>query len=82
MCFTNKRKRNWIRKEDRILDPVQPLGRVGSGTGAWATTSFVSFAYFMHFLCVMFHIILYHLVSSFLCMYIPKTWIQEITVDT
>ena len=28
MCFTDKRKRNWIRKEDHILDPVRPLGRV------------------------------------------------------
>ena len=27
MCFTDKRKRNWIRKEDRVHDPVRPPGR-------------------------------------------------------
>ena len=31
MCFTDKRKKNWIRKEDRVPDPVRPPGRVGSG---------------------------------------------------
>ena len=31
MCFTDKRKRNWIRKEDCIPDLVLPSGRVGSG---------------------------------------------------
>ena len=43
MCFTNKRKRNRIRKEDSVPDPVWPSGRVGSGTGARAVTSFNSF---------------------------------------
>ena len=31
MCFTEKRKRNWIRKEDCVPDPVRPPGRVGYG---------------------------------------------------
>ena len=34
MCFTDKRKRNCIRKEDRVPDRFRPLGRVGnSGAG-------------------------------------------------
>ena len=28
MCFIDKRKRNWIRKKDHVLDPVRPPGRV------------------------------------------------------
>ena len=28
MCLTDKRKRNPIRKQDRIADPVWPPGRV------------------------------------------------------
>ena len=31
MCFNDKRKRNWIRKEDHVPDSVRPLGRVRSG---------------------------------------------------
>ena len=31
MYFIDKRKRNWIRKEDRVLDQVRPPGRVGYG---------------------------------------------------
>ena len=31
MCFTDKRKRNWIRKEDLVPDPVRPPGRVRYG---------------------------------------------------
>ena len=31
MCFTDKRKRNWIRKEDHVPDPVRPQSRVGYG---------------------------------------------------
>ena len=38
MCFTNKRKRKWIRKENLVPDLVRPSGRVGSGTTARATT--------------------------------------------
>ena len=30
MCFTDKRKRNCIRKGDRVPDPVQPPGQVGN----------------------------------------------------
>ena len=30
---------NWIRKEDRVPDPVRPPGRVGLGTGARAVTT-------------------------------------------
>ena len=26
MCFTDKIKRNWIKKDDRVPDPVQPPG--------------------------------------------------------
>ena len=42
MCFTNKRKRNWIQKNDLIPDRVQPPDRVGYGgvgryTGAKVT---------------------------------------------
>ena len=34
MCFTNKRKRNWIRKEDRVPDRIRSLGQVEyGGTG-------------------------------------------------
>ena len=29
MCFIDKRKRNWIQKEDSVPDPVWPSGRVG-----------------------------------------------------
>ena len=29
MCFIDKRKRNWIRKEDHVLDPFRPPGRDG-----------------------------------------------------
>ena len=28
MCFIEERKRNWIRKEDRVPDPVRPPGWV------------------------------------------------------
>ena len=28
MCFTDKTKRNWIKKEDRFPDPVRPSGWV------------------------------------------------------
>ena len=36
MRFTDKRKRNWIQKEDRVLDRVQPLAWVGyGGTGRY-----------------------------------------------
>ena len=38
MCFIDKRKMNWIRKEERVLDPVWPPGRVKSGMGARAVT--------------------------------------------
>ena len=31
MCFTDKIKRNWIRKEDHVPDPGRPPGRVGYG---------------------------------------------------
>ena len=31
MCFIDKRKMNWIRKEDHVLDPVRPPGQVGYG---------------------------------------------------
>ena len=31
MCFTNKIKMNWIRKEDRIPNRVRPPGRVWYG---------------------------------------------------
>ena len=31
MCFTNKRKKNWILKGDRVSDLVRPPGRVGYG---------------------------------------------------
>ena len=31
MCFADKRKRNWIRKKDRVSNPVWPPGRVGYG---------------------------------------------------
>ena len=31
MCFTDKRKRNWIQKEDRVPDLVRPPGLVGYG---------------------------------------------------
>ena len=34
MCFIDKRKMNWIRKDDRIPDPIRPPSRVGyGGTG-------------------------------------------------
>ena len=38
MCFIDKRKRNWIQKEDRVPDRVQPPGRVGSGTATQTVT--------------------------------------------
>ena len=31
MCFTDKRKRNWIQKKDGVSDPVRPQGEVGYG---------------------------------------------------
>ena len=33
MCFTDKRKKNLIRKEDRVSDRVRPPGGVGYGAG-------------------------------------------------
>ena len=38
MCFIDKRKKNWIKKEDNVPDPVRPPGQVRSGTGARAVT--------------------------------------------
>ena len=29
MCFTDKIKMNWIRKENRVLDLVRPASQVG-----------------------------------------------------
>ena len=34
MCFTNKRKRNWNRKEDRVPDPVGLKDWSGMGVRA------------------------------------------------
>ena len=34
MCFADKRKRNWIQKEDRVPYPFWPPSWVGSGMGA------------------------------------------------
>ena len=36
MCFTDKRKRNWIQKEDRVPDLVCPPRLVKSSPGARA----------------------------------------------
>ena len=41
MCFTDKRKMNWIQKEDHVPDPVRPPSRVRSGTVAQAVTFLV-----------------------------------------
>ena len=35
MCFIDKRKKNWIQKEDRVADPVRSLGRVGYGDASY-----------------------------------------------
>ena len=39
MCFTDKRKMNWIRKEDCAPNPVRPSGRVRYGGARRHTTS-------------------------------------------
>ena len=49
MCFTDKRKRNWIRKEDRVPDYIRPLGPVESGKEAEA---FTSWAYLEQFVSI------------------------------
>ena len=42
MYFTDKRKKNWIQKEDRVLDQVRPPDRVEFGYGgARAVTIFI-----------------------------------------
>ena len=41
MCFTNKRKRNWIRKVDRVSDPVRPPGQVKYGGAGHHTMSVI-----------------------------------------
>ena len=56
-------KEKGIGFEKRTVSQIQFGLRVVSGTGAQDITSFVSFAYFMPFSYVMFHIILYHIVS-------------------
>ena len=53
MCFIDKRKRNWIRKEDRVLDRVRPPGRVRyDGVGRHILMIRLSFYYHLLMLVV------------------------------
>ena len=53
MCFIDKRKRNWIRKEDRVSDRVRPLGRVRyDGAGHHILMIRLSFYYHLLMLVV------------------------------
>ena len=52
MCFNDKRKRNWIRKEDLVFDRVRPSGQVGyDGVGRHTSTvvgTCLSYQFFIH----------------------------------
>ena len=45
MCFIDKKKMNWIRKEDRVSDPIRPSGQVGLGTGSEPSQYGIVFMY-------------------------------------
>ena len=46
MCLTNKRKRNWIRKKDRVLDQIRQ-----NDFEIFFVNDFEIF-YEMHFICI------------------------------